>query len=176
MKFKSIFRKARVIDSLIEQYIKSTNALIITLDAFGDIVQRQFPEFTLTGRGAHKVTFTVHYNEQTLVLKVGKKDTIENDHRVYKLLPRRVRHAYHARIFWHTKHCLLQEYGVETEVSEDELNVLRTIMGRYGLIDIRCDNIRKVNGRLKVVDANIAEGRTAHVKKILDRIRVRLPW
>ena len=77
-----------------------------------------------------------------MALKVGKSESIERDHEAYKQMPPSVRHAYFARLFWHTKYCLLQEYGVEADVPAQDLAQLRAIAYQYGLLDITCDNIK----------------------------------
>ena len=47
-------------------------------------------------------------------------------------------------------------YGEEVEVSQQALKQLRAIAGTYGLLDNTCENIRSVNGNLKIIDASIA--------------------
>ena len=90
-------------------------------------------------------------------------------------MPAGIRHVYFARVFWHTKYCLLQEYGVETYVSAENLVQIRAIADKYGLLDITCDNIRSVNGNLKIIDASIAPPGLFGLWKAADFIKLRLP-
>jgi hypothetical protein len=122
----------------------------------------------------HKVVFHLRHKSHRLVLKVGKTEAIEHDHRAYKQMPASLRHVYFARVFWHTKYCLLQEYGAEAEVSTRELAQLRAIATKYGLLDISCDNIRSVNGNLKIIDAGIAPNGLVGLWKTADSINQKL--
>jgi hypothetical protein len=69
----------------------------------------------------------------------------------------------------------LQEYGLETEVSAQDLAQIRAIAYEYGLLDITCDNIRSVNGNLKIIDASIAPAGFFGLWKTADFIKLRLP-
>ncbi len=176
MEYKVFYNDAKQIDSMIGYYFKSTKASVLPFNDFIIIIHKKFPSFYLIGKGTHKISFKVDDGKKLLVLKVGKKETIENDHRAYKLLPKRVRRKYFAKIFWHTKYCLLQEYGKDAVATSKQVENIRELMGRYGLIDIRCENIKMIDGELKVIDANIARGRSAPLMKIIDYVKVRLPW
>ena len=94
---------------------------------------------------------------------------------MYKQLPPSLRHVYFARVFWHTKYCILQEYGVEVEASAEGVAQLRAIASKYGLLDITCDNIRSVNGNLKIIDASMAPPGLFRLWKTADAIKLRLP-
>ena len=52
---------------------------------------------------------------------------------------------------------------------------LRAIAYQYGLLDITCDNIRSVNGNLKIIDASIAPPGLFGLWKTADFIKLRLP-
>ena len=80
--------------------------------------------------------------DQKIVLKVGPKNSIENDHRAYKRVPESMRHKLFARIFWHTKYCLLQEYGFPAHVTQEELTQLRRVVYRYGIFDVKAENVK----------------------------------
>jgi hypothetical protein len=78
-------------------------------------------------------------------------------------------------MFWHTKYSLLQEWGEETEVSPQELAVVRVVAEKYGLLDITCDNIRRVNGTLKIIDTVVAPEGMFRLWKTYDALNQRLP-
>jgi hypothetical protein len=69
----------------------------------------------------------------------------------------------------------LQEFGLEVEVSAQKLAQLRAIASKYDLLDITCDNIRSVNGTLKIIDASIAPRGLLRLWKTADVIKLRLP-
>ena len=90
--------------------------------------------------------------KRKVVLKFGNQKAIKRDFNAYKKCGNR----YFAKIYWHTKYCMLQKYGANKKIPEDELKRLKTIAKeKYGLIDIKEDNIRKVDGIFKIVDANV---------------------
>ena len=74
---------------------------------------------------------------------------------LYKRVPEGVRHQLFARIFWHTKFCLLQEYGSPAKVTKEELNSLRAMVYKYGISDIKAENLKRIDGDLKIIDANV---------------------
>lgn len=141
----------------------------------GQIVIKIFPEARLSNYGLHKLVFFLRHKSHELALKIGKSESIERDHETYKRMPHNIRHAYFARLFWHTKYCLLQEYGVEADISAQDLTKLRAIAYQYGLLDITCDNIRVVDGNLKIIDASIAPPGLYGLWKTADFIKLRLP-
>jgi len=79
-----------------------------------------------------------------------------NDWLAYHCLPQNIRNRYFAKIYWLTDHCLLQKYGKGNKVPEKALQKLKGIGKKYGLLDIRRANIRKVDGKFKIVDASIS--------------------
>ena len=76
-----------------------------------------FPNAVMVDFGLHKLVFSLRHKIHILALKVGRAQAIELDHKVYKQMPKDSRDVYFARIFWHTKYSLLQEWGIEVEVS-----------------------------------------------------------
>ena len=116
MKFKSLHEKAKLIDDLIDEYIKTKNSSFVPMKNLEQIVIAVFPEARLCNFGLHKLVFFLRHKSHELALKIGKSETIERDHEAYRQMPPSMRHVYFARVFWHTKYCLLQEYGVEAEV------------------------------------------------------------
>jgi len=175
VKFKSLHERAELLDDIIEAYLKSKKAAFVPMNVLKTIVPMLFPNTSMISFGMHKLVFRVNHKSYELALKIGKKDAIENDHKAYKQLPRQYRHVYFARVFWHTKYCLLQELGVEVDVTPQELVQLRSIASRFGLLDISCDNIRNINGYLKIIDAGIAPPELFKLYKAADFITLRLP-
>ena len=175
VKFKSLHEKAKLVDASIDEYIKTENGSFVPMKDLEPIVKEIFPEARLSNYGLHKLVFFLRHKSHELALKIGKSDSIERDHEAYKHMPPSVRHAYFARLFWHTKYCLLQEYGVEADVPAQDLAQLRAIAYQYGLLDITCDNIRVVNGNLKIIDASIAPPGLYGLWKTADVIKLGLP-
>ncbi len=175
MKFKTLHEKAKLLDDSIDEYIKTENSSFVPMKNLEQIVLMVFPTAVMLNFGLHKLVFRLRHKSHELVLKIGKSEAIEHDHEVYRQMPINVRHVYFARVFWHTKYCFLQEYGVEADVSAEDLVQLRAIADKYGLLDITCDNIRSVNGNLKIIDASIAPPGLFGLWQTADFIKLRLP-
>jgi hypothetical protein len=175
VKFKSIYSSAKQIDALIDNYTHNRNVAFVPLTEMEKMVYLILPDAQLDNFGIHKIVFRLQHKSHKLAFKVGKQDAIEKDHKSYKLLPQELRHMYFARVFWHTQHCLLQEYGVSAEASAEELVQLRSLASKYGLLDISCENIRKVDGSLKIIDAGVAPEGLFRLWKAADFILLRLP-
>jgi hypothetical protein len=88
-------------------------------------------------------------------LKIGREEYIKADIEAYMKLPKRIRNRYFAKIYWKTKYCLIQKYGKKTKIPKEILQKLRNVAKKFGLTDIRRANIRKIDGRFKIVDASI---------------------
>jgi hypothetical protein len=166
--------KARLLDGLIDEYVK-TQGTFVPMGQLQTKVLKVFPDAVMVNYGLHKLVFHLRHKSHNLALKVGRASAVERDHRVYKQMPPSLRHVYFARIFWHTKYSILQEYGVETRVSVKSLAQLKAIADQYGVLDITCDNIRSVDGKLKIIDANIAPTGLYPLWKAADTIRDFLP-
>ena len=175
MKFKTLHEKAKLLDDSIDEYIETKNSSFVPMKNLEKIVLRVFPDARLSDFGLHKLVFRLRHKSHELALKIGKPEAIERDHKTYRQMPTSMRHVYFARVFWHTKYCLLQEFGAETVVSMQALVQLRAIADKYGLLDITCDNIRSVNGNLKIIDASIAPPGLFSLWKTADFIKLRLP-
>ena len=175
MKFKSLHAKAKLLDDSIDEYIKTKKSRFVPSENLEEMVPAIFPEARLSNFGLHKLVFFLRHKSHELALKIGKPEAIELDHETYRRMPPSVRQVYFARIFWHTKYCILQEYGVEAEVSTEVLVQIRAIAGKYGLLDITCDNIRSVNGNLKIIDASIAPPGFFGLWRTADFIKLGLP-
>ena len=175
MKFKVLRQKAKLLDDSIDEYMKNEGTHFVPMRSLQELTSKTFPEAQRVNVGLHKLVFHLTYESHELALKIGKKETIERDHHAYKLLPHPLRHVYFARIFWHSKYCLLQDYGEEAEATYDQIKMLRSIGYKYGLLDITCENIRTFNGYLKIVDASVAPYGLYRIWKTADLILRRLP-
>lgn len=175
MKFKSLHQKAAFLDKSIDEYVESQGAGFVPMPKLKEMVRAQFPDAVMVTFGLHKLVFHLRHKSHELALKVGRAQAIERDHRAYRMLPPALRHAYFARVFWHTKYAILQEYGVEADVTKQQLLQLRALAGKYGLLDITCDNIRWVDGHLKIIDAGISPPGLQGLWKSADFVARRLP-
>jgi len=175
VKFKSLHEKAKLVDDLIDEYTKTKNSSFVPMKNLEQNVIMIFPDARMSNFGLHKLVFHLRHKSHELALKIGKSEAIERDHEAYRQMPTNMRHVYFARVFWHTKYCLLQEFGDEAEVSAEELVQLRAIANKYDLLDITCENIRSVNGNLKIIDASIAPPELFGLWKAADFIKLRLP-
>lgn len=149
-------RTARIIDQLIEAHRRARKRRNFPHKEVWGIVNLLFPGSAHSGRGAHKTVFVVRSRVKSLALKTSNSDKIMNDWLAYHSLPKNIRNRYFAKIYWLTDHCLLQKYGKESQVPEKVLQKLKEIGKKYGLRDIRPANIRKVDGRFKIVDASLS--------------------
>ena len=175
MKYKTLNNTAKEIDHLIDHHLNSTGTSVIPQEELKKVVLRKFPDLYVQNFGWHKIVFGTHSIDQKIVLKVGPKNSIENDHRAYKRVPENMRHKLFARIFWHTKYCLLQEYGFPAHVTQEELMRLRQIVNRYGIFDIKAENVKCIDGKLKIIDANFASISIPFVLRKIDEVKPKLP-
>ena len=152
MSYKEIKKKAHLIDKFIEVNKKSFMFPMKDIDA---IIRYLFPGCYIRSKGWFKTVFKVCTKGSPVVLKIGKKNSIKDDIRAYKSMPHRVRKKYFAKIYWHTKYTLLQEYGESADPTKRQVENLRKISLKYGLGDIKKQNIRSFDGRLKIVDTKI---------------------
>jgi hypothetical protein len=113
-----------------------------------------FPDSNFEGRRAFKEVHAVHSRAHKLVLKLSHAKSTRRDWKVYQLLPRNIRNRYFAKIYWHTKYCILQKYGKKKPVPNNELKKLQKLGRQYGLRNIKADNVRKVGNHFKIVDAH----------------------
>jgi hypothetical protein len=174
LKYKTLYHKARQIDHLIDHYIHSTGSTVIPQEQLKKLILKDFPELYLKDFGWHKIVFGIRV-DQKLVLKVGATKSIENDHRAYKRVPESTRHQLFARIFWHTKYCLLQEYGFPAKVTPMELASLRRIVYKYGISDVKADNLKRIDGQLRIIDANVAPIPLPIIWKMVDEAKPKIP-
>jgi hypothetical protein len=175
LKYKDLHHAARHIDHLIDHSMPSKNAPFISQSSLESLITCNFPDLFMTSQGWHKLVFGSHNAGNTVVLKVGPKKTIENDHHAYKRVPEKQRHQYFARIYWHTKYCLLQQYGLRAHVSPEQLRELRQAVYKYGIFDIKPENLRLIDGKLKIIDANVTRVLLPTMLRKIDEVKPRLP-
>ena len=157
MKHKSRKVLARTIDSFIDHYMKTRRT-----KRFPDkrllepIVKFLFGDYRHLGRGWYKNVYyvTSRNGKRELVLKMGHPKDIVRDFTI----SRRLSNRYFAKVYWRTKYCLLQKYGSNERVPSDVLERLKRKAGTVGLVDIKPANVRRVEGRFKIVDASISKG------------------
>ena len=112
-------------------------------------------KYISSNKGFFKHVFIIHSEIKSLVLKEGKSKDIRKDYNTYKRIPKNVRNCYFAKIYWRSNggRFMLQKYGKEVGIPKDELMRLKEIGKKYGLKDVREDNIRKFGDKLKIIDA-----------------------
>lgn len=175
MKFKALHHTAIQIDHSIDHYIDLSGSPVIPQPQLKELVLKNFPDLYVRDVGWHKIVFGIHSADQKIVIKIGTKKSIENDHRAYRRVPESMRHQVFARIFWHTKYCLLQEYGFPAKVNVGELTRLRQIVYRYGIFDIKEENLKRINGELKIIDANVTNFPIPYMLRKFDEFKPKLP-
>jgi hypothetical protein len=174
LKYKTLHHIAHHIDHLIDHNLPSKNASI-SQNYLETLVTSNFPDLFVINYGWHKIVFGTHSAGNTVVLKVGAKRIIENDHHVYKQVPEKQRHQYFARIYWHTKYCLLQQYGLPAYVSPEQLRELRQAVYKYGVFDVKLENLMLIDGEIRIVDANITRVMLPTVLRKMDEVKPKLP-
>ncbi len=175
MKYKTLHHNARQIDHSIDYYMDLTGTSIIRLEQLKSLILKNFPDLYVKDIGWHKIIFGIHSIDKKIVLKIGPKTSIENDHRAYKRVPENMRHKLFAKIFWHTKYCLLQEYGFPAHVTQEDLTRLRRIVYRYGIFDVKAENLKMIGGELKIIDANVTSLPIPFVFRKIDEVKPKLP-
>ncbi len=157
MRHERIRKRAIFIDQFVDAYRRVRRRRTFPHREVGVVVHLLFPGSAYLDRGAFKTVHKVYSRARDLVLKTGSRKKIGEDIRAYRRLPARGgrRHRYFARIYWRTKYCLLQKFGKAAKVPAGRLRRLKAVGRRYGLKDIRPANVRKVDGRFKIVDASM---------------------
>jgi len=87
------------------------------------------------------------------VLKLTDRKNVSKDGKIYARVGKTLRNRYLAKVYWRTKYVILQKYGTAARIPSSELVRLKLFAKKYGLSDVRPDNIRKVDGMFKIVDA-----------------------
>jgi hypothetical protein len=175
LRYESLHHVAKRIDHLIDHHLPKERSAFLPQEDLKKLVEKNFPDYFVENCGWHKIIFGNRSIDHKIVLKVGTKKSIENDHRAYKRLPHRLRHRLFARIFWHTKYCLLQEYGFPMQVTPEQLAEIRQEVYKYGIFDVKADNLRKIDGAIKIIDANVTRIPIPTVLRKIDEIKARLP-
>jgi hypothetical protein len=153
-------RKAHVIDDAVDEYRNSRGLSIFPHKKVRGMAEFILPKSKWVGNGAYKNVYRVRTQARNLVLKIGDQKHILNDLRVYRRFHKNVRNRYFAKIYWRTKYCLLQKFGDPADdISPIELQKLKDKGKENGLCDVKVANIRLVDGRYKIVDANIRDER-----------------
>lgn len=175
MKYRELHHKAKHIDRLIAAELHDNRGSFPSQDRLAELLAANYPDFEVENCGWHKIVFRNRSFDHNVVLKIGPHKSIEADHGVYKAVPEKKRHRYFARIYWHTRYCLLQEYGEPAAVTQMQLNCLRQAVYKYGVFDVKAENLRWINGELKIIDANVTRIPLPTVLRKIDEVKPRLP-
>jgi len=154
VRHETIYQKALLIDRFIEFYMKAKKRKRFPRKEAGQVIKLLFPNSRNVGEGAFKKVFQISSRSRDLALKVSGEENIRNDVGAYDRLPKNIRNRCFAKIYWNTKYCLLQKYGKAVRVPPEVIGSLKKKVKPYGLSDVRVANIRKVDGKFKIVDAN----------------------
>ncbi len=155
MRHELIRRKALLIDQFVEYYKRARGRKSFPHKEVGHLVTFLFSRSRFSGRGAFKTVYRIDSKAKNLALKTSHFKSVTNDLRAYHRLPASIRNRYFAKVYWRTKYCSLQKFGTSAAVPDDVLKKLKGVGKKYRLTDIRSANIRKVDGRFKIVDANL---------------------
>jgi hypothetical protein len=175
LKYRELHHEAKHIDRLIDAQLYAKGGLFLTQDQLAELVAKNYPDFAVENCGWHKIVFRNRLFDHKVVLKIGPKKSIEGDHQVYRSLPEDKRHRFFAKIYWHTKYCLLQEFGESANITVEQLNCLRTAVYKYGVFDVKAENLRWINGELKIVDANITRIPLPTILRKIDGLKSKIP-
>ena len=159
MRHELIRKRAVFIDQFVDAYKKVRKRSTFPHREVASIVHFLFPGSRYTGRGAFKTVHRVSSRARNLVLKTSHPRRIRDDLRSYNRIPLTLRNRYFAKIYWRTKYCLLQKFGERGKVPPPKLQQLKRVAARFGLTDVRLANVRKVDGRFKIVDASVRRRR-----------------
>jgi hypothetical protein len=175
VKYRELHHEAKHIDRLIDAQLKAKGGLFPLQEQLTELIANNYPDFEVENCGWHKIVFRNRNFNHNVVLKIGPHKSIEADHRVYKAVPEDKRHRYFARTYWHTRYCLLQEYGTPAAATQEQLNCFRLAVYKYGVFDVKAENLRWINGELKIVDANVTRIPLPTILRKMDEIKPRLP-
>ncbi len=159
MRHALIRRKALFLDQFIDAYKRVRRRRTFPHREVQTMIRFLFPGSAFSGRGAFKTVHKVSSRERDLVLKTSNPRSLLRDERAYRRVPPTLRNRYFAKIYWRTKYCLLQKFGVARLVPPQQLARLKEVGERYRLTDVRPANIRRVEGAFKIVDASLSRRR-----------------
>jgi hypothetical protein len=123
------------------------------------ILKILYPETKYEERrmGYFKNVFIIHNDKRWFALKIGRNPQhIRKDMSTYNKLPIKSRNRNFAKIYWAKDIFMLQKWGEKVEVPRDEVKRLKEWGKEHNLKDIRPANIMKVDGRFKIVDAELS--------------------
>jgi hypothetical protein len=146
-------QRAEIIDLIIDHYNRVRKRKNFPKKIVADLVSLIFPDSSFVGRGFFKEVHSIRSRAHTRVLKLSNVKSTNRDWKIYNSLPKGVRNRHFAKIYWRTKYCQLQKFGKKANVPNAELERLREFARKHGLKDIKVDNIRKIDGRFKIIDA-----------------------
>jgi hypothetical protein len=69
----------------------------------------------------------------------------------------------------------VQEYGFTAHVSPEELDTVRKIVYRYGVFDVKAENLMRIDNQLKIIDVNMTPFPLPTVWKMVDEVKPKLP-
>src|SRR3990172_7952406 len=142
MKHRRLRQRARFLDKFIDSYRRLRRRKTFPHKAVEQVVPFLFRGWRHEGRGAFKTVYRVTSTSRHVALKTARARHIRRDMKLYKSLPGNLRNRYFAKIYWHTKYCLLQKYGRSVKhVPSREMKILKRFAKDRGLCDIRKDNI-----------------------------------
>ena len=151
----NIRKKAVFIDQFIDHYNRIRHRTNFPHKAAKEIISLLFPNSKPLGKGAFKTTHFITSRSRKLVLKLSRPKNIRADISAYNRVPLTLRNRYCAKIYWITRYCLLQQYANKVKnisKKDPKLLELKKKLKKYGLTDIRPDNVGFVNRKLKVFD------------------------
>ena len=94
MKYRELHHEAKHIDRLIDAELHARGGLFLTQEQLETLISKNYPDFYVESSGWHKIVFRNRTLDHKVVLKVGPKRSIENDHQAYKRVPEQVRHSF----------------------------------------------------------------------------------
>ena len=151
--------KALFIDDFVKRFLKIRRRKKFPHREVECFIKWLFTNSNRIGRGAHKTVLKVYSDSEKrlLVLKVGDKKAIKSDLKTYNRIPVKIRNIYFAKIYDNnTEYCLFQKYGKKGRISDERRKKLRQMGKKYRIWDhIRNDNVRIIDGKPKIVDANL---------------------
>jgi hypothetical protein len=174
VKYETLHHAARYLDHLIDDNLPGKSSFL-SQESLRNLVLGCFTDFYVEDCGWHKIVFGIHSADHQLVLKVGTRKSIEHDHEAYKRVPHQIRRSLFAKIFWHTKYCMLQQYGYPVEVSKQELLEIRRMVYRYGIFDVKAENLKRIDGEIRIIDASVTRVLLPTVLRKIDEVKPKLP-
>ncbi|HWC94855.1 MAG TPA: hypothetical protein VG475_17305, partial [Pseudolabrys sp.] len=127
IRHSTLRQKAEIIDFIVDRYKKVRGRKTFPKGILKDIVPLFFLNSRYIGRGFHKEVFAIRSRAHIRVLKISNAKSTKRDLRVYNRLHPNIRNRYFAKIYWQTKYCLLQKFGIKASVPAKEIRRLKGI-------------------------------------------------